>query len=96
MILMLLPMAIQCIKQNLILKFSLKQQKCLVLKQEDVLFLRMPSAGVEAALKAGMICIGIGEESVLKDAHMVISGLYEMDLDKLIALEKRLGYEKFI
>jgi beta-phosphoglucomutase len=53
-------------------------------------------AGVEAALKAGMVCIGIGEKSVLNDAHMVITGLYEMDLRKLIALEKRLGYEKFI
>ena len=51
------------------------------------------SAGVEAALNAGMICIGIGEKNVLKDAHMVIKGLYEMDLNKLIVLEKRLGYE---
>lgn len=50
-------------------------------------------AGVEAALKAGMICIGIGEKNVLTDAHMVIKGLYEMDLNKLIALETRLGYE---
>jgi beta-phosphoglucomutase len=51
------------------------------------------SAGVEAALKAGMICIGIGKKSLLKDAHMVIKGLYEMDLNKLVALEKRIGYE---
>jgi beta-phosphoglucomutase len=51
------------------------------------------SAGVEAALNAGMICIGIGEADVLKDAHMVIKGLYDMDLNKLIVLEKRLGYE---
>ena len=50
-------------------------------------------AGVEAALNAGMICIGIGEKNILKDAHMVIKGLYEMDIDKLIVLEKRLGYE---
>jgi beta-phosphoglucomutase len=50
-------------------------------------------AGVEAALNAGMICIGIGEKNVLKDAHMVIKGLYEMNLNKLILLEKRLGYE---
>jgi len=50
-------------------------------------------AGVEAALNAGMICIGIGEKNVLKDAHIVIKGLYEMDLNKLIALEKQLGYE---
>ena len=50
-------------------------------------------AGVEAALNAGMICIGIGEKNVLKDAHMVIKGLYEMNLNKLILLEKKLGYE---
>jgi beta-phosphoglucomutase len=50
-------------------------------------------AGVEAALNAGMICIGIGDRDVLKDAHMVIRGLYEMNFDRLIALEKRLGYE---
>ena len=50
-------------------------------------------AGVEAALKAGMIYIGIGEKTVLKDAHMVIKGLYEMNFNKLVVLEKRLGYE---
>ena len=50
-------------------------------------------AGIEAALNAGMICIGIGNENILKDAHMVVHGLYEMDLNKLTALEKRLGYE---
>ena len=32
-------------------------------------------AGVEAALSAGMICVGIGNKSVLHDAHMVIRGL---------------------
>ena len=50
-------------------------------------------AGVEAALKAGMICIGIGSSEVLGKAHMVVRGLDEMDLEKLIVLEKRLGYE---
>jgi beta-phosphoglucomutase len=50
-------------------------------------------AGIEAALNAGMICVGIGEKDHLKDAHMVIKGLYEMDIKKLINLEKRLGYE---
>ena len=53
-------------------------------------------AGVEASLNAGMICIGIGDKSILKDAHMVVRGLYEMDLNKLIVLEKRLGYGQFI
>ena len=50
-------------------------------------------AGVEAALKARMICIGIGNKNILKDAHMVIKGLYEMNLNKLIVLEKGLGYD---
>ncbi len=50
-------------------------------------------AGVKAALRAGMICIGIGEKSILKDAHMVIKGLSEMDLNKLSKLEKRLRNE---
>ena len=50
-------------------------------------------AGVDAALKAGMICIGIGNKNILKDAHMIIKGLYEMNLNKLIVLEKGLGYE---
>jgi beta-phosphoglucomutase len=67
---------------------GVETRRCVVL--EDA------SAGVEAALNAGMICIGIGEKDVLKDAHMVIKGLYEMDLNKLIVLEKRLGYEKLI
>jgi beta-phosphoglucomutase len=50
-------------------------------------------AGVEAALNAGMICIGIGEMNVLKNAHMVIKGLYEMNINRLIILEKGFGYE---
>jgi beta-phosphoglucomutase len=53
-------------------------------------------AGVEAALSAGMVCIGIGNKNVLQNAHMVIRGLYEMDINKLIVLEKRLGYEEFV
>jgi len=34
-----------------------------------------------------MICIGVGDEKILKDAHMVIKGLHEMKLEKLIDLE---------
>lgn len=50
-------------------------------------------AGVQAALNAGMICIGIGSEKVLSEAHAVVKGLSEMSLDKFHDLEKRLGYE---
>jgi beta-phosphoglucomutase len=50
-------------------------------------------AGVQAALNAGMICIGVGSESVLSEAHMVVNGLFEMNLDRFHDLGKRLGYE---
>jgi beta-phosphoglucomutase len=45
-------------------------------------------AGVEAALNAGMICIGIGSAKVLTEAHYVVSGLNEMSLIKLESIEK--------
>jgi len=40
-------------------------------------------AGVEAALGAGMVCIGIGSEKILTDAHYVVSGLDKISLRKL-------------
>jgi beta-phosphoglucomutase len=55
-------------------------EKCVVF--EDAL------AGVKAALNAGMLCIGIGSPKVLKDAHFVVSGLHEMNLTKLLTIEK--------
>ena len=45
-------------------------------------------AGVRAALNAGMMCIGVGSPKVLTEAHYVISGLKEINLSKLITLEK--------
>ncbi len=40
-------------------------------------------AGVEAALNAGMRCIGIGDPVILRKAHRVVAGLHEMNYDKL-------------
>ena len=51
------------------------------------------AAGVQAALNAGMLCVGIGSEAILSDAHMVVKGLIEMNLDKLRILENQKGYE---
>lgn len=39
-------------------------------------------AGVQAALNAGMMCIGIGSPRILTKAHFVVPGLYEMNLEK--------------
>jgi len=46
-------------------------------------------AGVQAALNAGMTCVGVGSEEILIEAHMIISGLNEMNLKKLNEIQKK-------
>ena len=53
-------------------------------------------AGVEAALNAGMFCIGIGSADILTNAHTVISGLDKMNLKKLRKFEKLERNEKLL
>jgi beta-phosphoglucomutase len=45
-------------------------------------------AGIQAALNAGMLCVGVGSPVILKKAHFVIRGLDDMSLSKLIEIEK--------
>lgn len=40
-------------------------------------------AGIEAALRAGMYCVGVGSPENLGKANLVISGLHEMTIEKL-------------
>ncbi len=47
-------------------------------------------AGIQAALNAGMMCVGIGSPEILKEAHFVVSGLNEMNLMKLKELENKI------
>jgi beta-phosphoglucomutase len=47
-------------------------------------------AGIKAALKAGMMCVGIGSPEVLKEAHYVVAGLHEMSLMKLKEIDSKL------
>jgi beta-phosphoglucomutase len=65
-----------------------KPGKCIVF--EDAV------AGVQAALNAGMMCIGVGSPEILTEAHFVVSGLKEMNIEKLLTIEKMGGYEKFL
>jgi beta-phosphoglucomutase len=48
-------------------------------------------AGVRAAINAGMMCIGVGSPKILTEAHFVVSGLKEMNLEKLLTIEKNVG-----
>jgi beta-phosphoglucomutase len=45
-------------------------------------------AGIQAALNAGMFCIGVGSANVLAEAHFVVKGLNEVNLEKLRTIEK--------
>jgi len=45
-------------------------------------------AGIQAALNAGMFCIGVGSSDILTEAHFVVKGLYELSLGKLKTIEK--------
>lgn len=60
---------------------GVKPEKCVVF--EDAV------AGVQAGLNADMICVGIGSPDILTRAHIVVPGLYEMNLEKLRILEIR-------
>jgi beta-phosphoglucomutase len=55
---------------------------------EDCVVFEDALAGVEAALNAGMFCIGIGSEKILTDAHYVVSGLDKINLRKLRKIMK--------
>ncbi|GCD10688.1 beta-phosphoglucomutase [Clostridium tagluense] len=53
-----------------------------VLPSECIVF-EDAEAGVEAAINAGMYCIGIGSKNILKMAHLVLAGFSDMTFDKL-------------
>jgi len=59
---------------------GVKPEKCVVF--EDAV------AGVQAALNAGMKCVGIGSSEVLIQASFVINGLNEMNISRLRLMEK--------
>lgn len=59
-------------------ELNVKPGECVVFEDAE--------AGVEAALAGGMKCVGIGTPEVLGKAHLVVSGLHEMNFDKLSKL----------
>lgn len=65
----------------------LKGAEALAVDPKDCVVFEDAEAGVEAALAAGMHCVGIGSAVVLKKAHLIIDGLHQMTLDKLKNLQ---------
>lgn len=61
----------------------LKAAEMVGVKPEECIVFEDAMAGVQAALNAGMICIGIGSPDILTKAHFVVPGLYEMNLEKI-------------
>jgi beta-phosphoglucomutase len=61
--------------------------RMLEVKNDECVVFEDAIAGVEASLNAGMKCVGIGSDRILNKAHIVVSGLNEMNLEKLKLLE---------
>lgn len=59
-------------------ELKVRPEQCVVFEDAE--------AGVEAAINAGMYCVGIGSPQILKKANLIISGLHEMSLNKLDSL----------
>ena len=68
----------------------LTASKMIGVPPEECMVFEDAVAGVEAAIKAGMRCVGIGSEKTLKDAHFVVSGLDKLNLRKLKVLAKNI------
>jgi beta-phosphoglucomutase len=66
----------------------LKAASLLGVKPDECVVFEDAAAGVKAALNAGMICVGIGSPKILKEAHLIVHGLNEMNLLKLRSIEK--------
>ncbi|MCX6332719.1 MAG: beta-phosphoglucomutase [Bacteroidia bacterium] len=58
---------------------GLKPRCCIVF--EDAI------AGVQAAVNAGMACVGIGSPAILSKANCVVPGLKELTLEKLLQIK---------
>jgi beta-phosphoglucomutase len=74
----------------------LAASKMLGVLPKDCVVFEDAVAGVESALNAGMLCIGIGSKKILANAHFVISGLDKMRLKQLREIEKISDHEQLL
>ncbi|MDK2841050.1 MAG: beta-phosphoglucomutase [Anaerophaga sp.] len=64
----------------------LKAAEELKLQPGDCVVFEDAEAGVEAAWRGGMKCVGIGSPENLGKAHLVVPGLHDMNMQKLSQL----------
>jgi len=67
--------------------------KMIEVPPENCVVFEDAAAGIEAAINAGMLCVGIGSEIILKKADIVVSGLNKINLKRLMELEKTVNHE---
>ena len=66
----------------------LKAAEMVSVNPENCVVFEDAASGVEAALNAGMKCVGIGSAEILSKAQMIIKGLHEMNTGKLFLMGK--------
>jgi beta-phosphoglucomutase len=65
----------------------LKGAEALNIDSKNCIVFEDAEAGIEAAIAAGMKCVGIGSPDILFKAQLVVSGLDKMTLDMLSKLQ---------
>ena len=61
----------------------LKAADLLAISPSECVVFEDAVAGIQAAINAGMKCVGIGSPTLLGKADLVIDGLYQMNIEKL-------------
>ena len=61
----------------------------LIIQPKNCVVFEDAVAGVQAARRGGMACIGIGSEKILFEADLVVKSLKEMTLEKLYSLQSK-------
>jgi len=64
----------------------LKGAEALGVPAKHCLVFEDAQAGVEAAINAGMKCVGIGDESILKNTNLVVAGMDKISVEKAIEI----------
>ena len=65
----------------------LKGAQLLTVPAEDCVVFEDAQAGIEAAINAKMKCVGIGSQSLLNRADIVVKGLHDISVEQVLKLK---------